>query len=266
MSKTRLDLLLAARGMVESRNLAQRIIMAGEVRVNGEIVDKPSAQVLESDLIVIKSQPPFVSRGGFKIEAGLLAFDLNQLNGRVCADVGASTGGFTDCLLQHGAKKVYSIDVGTGLLHWKLRNDPRVIVMEKTNARYLTELPEKIELVTIDASFISLKTLLPVVKNWLIMNGVIIALVKPQFEAGRELSARGKGVIRDPQIHLDVLKEIAIFSKKCDFEVKGIIPSPIIGPKGNREFLIYLSFPRSSEENDEMLLERVITHNGQLNL
>ena len=264
MRKTRLDLLIMAKGMVESRNLAQRIIMAGEVRVNGEIVDRPSAQVLESDLIVIKSQPLYVSRGGIKIEAGLIAFGLTQLNGRVCADVGASTGGFTDCLLQHGAKKVYSIDVGTGLLHWKLRNDPRVIVMEKTNARYLTELPEKIELATIDASFISLKTLLPVVKNWLMMNGVIIALVKPQFEAGRELSARGKGVIRDPQIHLDVLKEIAIFSKNCSFEVKGIIPSPIIGPKGNREFLLYLSYPQSSDENEKRLLERVIKNNDQL--
>ncbi len=266
MSKTRLDLLLTAKGMVESRNLAQRIIMAGEVRVNGEIVDKPSAQVLESDLIIIKSQPPFVSRGGSKIEAGLIAFGLIQLNGRVCADVGASTGGFTDCLLQHGAKRVYSIDVGTGLLHWKLRSNPRVIVMEKANARYILELPEKIELATIDASFISLKTLLPVVKNWLIMNGEIIALIKPQFEAGRELSARGKGVIRDPQIHLDVLEEIIIFSNNCAFEVKGIIPSPIIGPKGNREFLIHLSFPKFSDENIESLLERVIKNNDQLTL
>jgi 23S rRNA (cytidine1920-2'-O)/16S rRNA (cytidine1409-2'-O)-methyltransferase len=266
MSKIRLDLLLTAKGMVESRNLAQRIIMAGEVRVNGEIVDKPSVQVLESDLIIIKSQPPYVSRGGSKIVAGLVAFGLTQLNGRVCADVGASTGGFTDCLLQHGAKKVYSIDVGTGLLHWKLRNDPRVIVMEKCNARYILELPEKIELTTIDASFISLKTLLPVVKNWLIVNGAIIALIKPQFEAGRELSARGKGVIRDPQIHLDVLKEILKFSINCAFEVKGIIASPIIGPKGNREFLINLSYPKSSDENEKGLFKRVLTNNDQLNL
>ena len=147
MKKIRLDLLLTERRMVESRNLAQRIIMAGEVRVNGEILDKPSAQVLDSDEVIIKSQPRYVSRGGEKLDAGLLAFGLTQLNGKVCADVGASTGGFTDVLLQHGAKNVFSIDVGTGLLHWKLRNDPRVILMEKTNARFIPELPRKIGLV-----------------------------------------------------------------------------------------------------------------------
>ena len=266
MKKIRLDLLLTARGMVESRNLAQRIIMAGEVRVNGEIVDKPSAQVVESDEVIIKSHPRYVSRGGEKLDAGLLAFGLTQLNGKVCADVGASTGGFTDCLLQHGAKKVFTIDVGNGLLHWKLRNDPRVILMEKTNARFIQELPKKIELATIDASFISLKILLPVVKKWLINEGVIIALVKPQFEAGREISARGKGVIRDPKIHLQVLKEIILFSYDSGFEIKGIIASPIIGPKGNREFLIYLSYPRNSQEKEEMIFERMILNNDKLGL
>ena len=266
MKKIRLDLLLTERGMVESRNLAQRIIMAGEVRVNGEIVDKPSAQVVESDEVIIKSHPRYVSRGGEKLDAGLLAFGLTQLNGKVCADVGASTGGFTDCLLQHGAKNVFTIDVGMGLLHWKLRNDPRVILMEKTNARFIPELPRKIELATIDASFISLKTLLPVVKKWLINEGVIIALVKPQFEAGREISARGKGVIRDPNIHLQVLKEIILFAYDCGFEIKGIIASPVIGPKGNREFLIYLSYPRHSQDNREILFERMILNNDQLDL
>jgi 23S rRNA (cytidine1920-2'-O)/16S rRNA (cytidine1409-2'-O)-methyltransferase len=266
MKKTRLDLLLAERGMAESRNLAQRIIMAGEVRVNGEIVDKPSAQVLESDEVIIKSQPRYISRGGEKLDAGLIAFGFTQLNGKTCADVGASTGGFTDCLLQHGAKKVFTIDVGTGLLHWKLRKDSRVILMEKTNARFILELPEKIELATIDASFISLKTLLPVVKKWLINEGVIIALIKPQFEAGREISARGKGVIRDPKIHLQVLREIILFSNDCGFEIKGIIASPIIGPKGNREFLISLSYPQHSQEKGEMILERMILNNDQLGL
>ena len=266
MKKIRLDILLSERGMIESRNLAQRIIMAGKVRVNGEIVDKPSAQVLESDEIIIKSQPRYVSRGGDKLEAGLLTFGLTQINGKVCADVGASTGGFTDCLLQHGAKNVFAIDVGTGLLHWKLRNDPRVILMEKTNARFIAELPQKIELATIDASFISLKTLLPVVKKWMVNEGMIIALVKPQFEAGREISSRGKGVIRDQKIHLQVLKEITLFSYDSGFEIKGLIASPIIGPKGNREFLIYLSYPRHSQENGEIIFQRMILNNNQLGL
>jgi 23S rRNA (cytidine1920-2'-O)/16S rRNA (cytidine1409-2'-O)-methyltransferase len=266
MKQNRLDILLTERGMVETRNLAQRMIMAGEVRVNGEIVDRPSAQVWESDEVILQSQPRYVSRGGEKLDAGLLAFGLTQLDGKVCADVGASTGGFTDCLLQHGAKVVFAIDVGTGLLHWKLRNDPHVILMEKTNARFVRELPQKIELATIDASFISLKILIPVVKNWLIEEGLIIALIKPQFEAGREISARGKGVIRDPQVHLKVLKEIVLFTYDCGFEIIGILASPIIGPKGNREFLICLSFPRHSLENGEMIFERMILDNDQLGL
>ena len=266
MKKIRLDLLLTEKGMIESRNLAQRVIMAGEVRVNGEIADKPSAQVLESDEIIIKSLPRYVSRGGEKLDAALRAFGFAQINGKVCADVGASTGGFTDCLLQHGAKNVFAIDVGTGLLHWKLRNDPRVILMEKTNARFIPELPQKIELVTIDASFISLKTLIPVVKKWLMNGGVIIALIKPQFEAGREISAHGKGVIRDSQVHLKVLKEIILFAYDSDFEIKGIMASPINGPKGNREFLIYLSFPRHSQDNGEKIFERMILDNNQLGL
>jgi 23S rRNA (cytidine1920-2'-O)/16S rRNA (cytidine1409-2'-O)-methyltransferase len=221
---------------------------------------------LEGDDVIIKTQPRYVSRGGEKLDAGLIAFGLTQLYGKVCADVGASTGGFTDVLLQHGAKNVFSIDVGTGLLHWKLRNDPRVIIMEKTNARFILELPKKIELATIDASFISLKILLPVVKKWLINEGVIIALVKPQFEAGREISARGKGVIRDPKIHLQVLKEIISFSYDAGFEMKGIIASPIIGPKGNREFLVYLMYPRYSQENEETIFERMILNNDNLGL
>ncbi len=264
MQKIRLDVLMADKGMVESRNLAQRMIMAGEVRVNGEIVDKPSALVLENDEVIIKSQPRYVSRGGEKLEAGLVAFGLMQLDGKVCADVGASTGGFTDCLLKHGAKQVFAIDVGAGLIHWKLRNDSRVILMEKTNARFVPELSEKIDLATIDASFISLKTLLPVVKKWLIPEGVIIALIKPQFEAGREISARGKGVIRDPQIHLQVLKELIIFSNDCGFEIKGVIASPVIGPKGNREFLIYLSYPQHSQKNGERIFERIKLNNSRL--
>jgi 23S rRNA (cytidine1920-2'-O)/16S rRNA (cytidine1409-2'-O)-methyltransferase len=157
--------------------------------------------------------------------------------------VGVSTGGFTDCLLQHGANRIYAIDVGYGVLHWKIRNDSRVSVMEKTNARYVKELPEKIDLATIDASFISLKVLLPVVKNWLKPEGSIIALIKPQFEAGRKDTAKGGGVIRDRQIHRKVIDQILKFAQVEGFNIEGLILSPIIGPKGNSEFLVYLKIP-----------------------
>ena len=177
-------------------------------------------------------------------------------SGRVCADVGASTGGFTDCLLQHGAAKVYTIDVGKGILHWKLRSDPRVIVMEETNARYVESLPEPVSLVTIDASFISLKILLPVVKSWLPSpsasppfrrkwgetegEGDVIALIKPQFEAGRKESARHKGVIRDPAVHKAILLDVLAFAREQGFGVRGLLRSPVLGPKGNVEFLAWL--------------------------
>ena len=165
MPKTRLDLLLVERGLAESRALAQRLVMAGQVRVDGQVALKPSLSVDANARLSLEQPPPFVSRGGEKLEAALQAFDVSP-QGRTCADVGASTGGFTDCLLQHGAGRVYAIDVGQGILHWKLRQDGRVVVMEKTNARYLERLPEPVSLVTIDASFISLKILLPVVRGW----------------------------------------------------------------------------------------------------
>ncbi|MEW5938208.1 MAG: TlyA family RNA methyltransferase, partial [Chloroflexota bacterium] len=166
MPKTRLDLLLTERGLAESRTKAQALIMAGQVRVDGQTALKAGAQVSSDSALEVESGPRFVSRGGEKLEAALEAFSLD-VRGLVCADVGASTGGFTDCLLQRGAAKVYAIDVGKGILHWKLRNDPRVVVMEETNARFVESLPERVDLVTIDASFISLKVLLPVVKNWI---------------------------------------------------------------------------------------------------
>lgn len=182
--------------------------------------------------------------GGEKLEAALEAFGLMDLGGRVCVDVGASTGGFTDCLLQHGAEKVYAVDVGYGELHWKLRNDPRVVVMERTNARYVTGFPEPAAMVTVDASFISLRILLPVVRGWLEpQGGEVVALIKPQFEAGRAEVSRGDGVIQDPAIHRRVLLEILEFARDQGFAIRGLIRSPLKGPKGNIEFLVHLAFP-----------------------
>lgn len=241
MSKLRLDLLLVERGLAESRAKAQALIMAGQVRVAEQVILKPATAVPADSSVRVATGPRFVSRGGDKLEAALEAFDLD-VAGRVCADVGASTGGFTDCLLQRGAARVYAIDVGKGLLHWKLRNDARVVVMEQTNARHVAALPEPVSLVTMDASFISLKILLPVAGKWFASpdNGEVIALIKPQFEAGRKDVARGQGVIRDPVIHRQVLQEVLGFAQTHGFGVIGLIRSPILGPKGNAEFLARL--------------------------
>jgi 23S rRNA (cytidine1920-2'-O)/16S rRNA (cytidine1409-2'-O)-methyltransferase len=267
MPKKRLDSLMVERGLVESRALAQRLIMAGQVRVDGQLVLKPAASLLETAQIDIDQGPQFVSRGGDKLAAALAAFDLSPA-GCVCADVGASTGGFTDCLLQNGAARVYAIDVGKGILHWKLRQDPRVVVMEETNARYVESLPEDIQIVTVDASFISLRVLLPVIKGWFgipatdaVQSGLsttcygdIVALIKPQFEAGRAEAARGDGVIRDPEVHRQVLRSVLDFACQQGHFPQGLIRSPLLGPKGNVEFLAWLSIhqpdsaPVSTEE------------------
>jgi 23S rRNA (cytidine1920-2'-O)/16S rRNA (cytidine1409-2'-O)-methyltransferase len=230
MPKNRLDIVLVERGLVESRSLAQRLVMAGQVRVAGQVVFKPADKVEEQAEIAIDHGPRFVSRGGEKLEAALIAFGLDDLNGWVCADVGASTGGFTDCLLQHGAAQVFAIDVGYGILHWKIRQDPRVIVMERTNARHVLQLPKSPQFVTIDASFISLKILLPVVRGWFVENGQVVALIKPQFEAGRQDAARGEGVIRDPLVHQKVLHEVLEKAAGERFEIKGLIRSPLLEP------------------------------------
>ncbi|MGD2158759.1 MAG: TlyA family RNA methyltransferase [Anaerolineales bacterium] len=259
--KVRVDKLLFERGLAESRSQAQRLVMAGQVRADGQVVPKPSSRLPIGVKLSIDWGPRFVSRGGEKLEGVFETFDLN-VSGKICADVGASTGGFTDCLLQHGATKVYAIDVGQGILHWKLRNDPRVIVMEKTNARYLETLPETVDFITIDVSFISLKILLPVVKCWLpsppvfsspynnddpewrrSQLGEIVMLIKPQFEAGRRQVARGKGVVRDPEIHRRVLMDLLNFAISEGFEFKGLMRSPLLGPKGNKEFLVWFSYP-----------------------
>src|SRR5215207_4306692 len=210
MPKVRLDVLLVERGLAESRAKAQAMIMAGQVRVADQVTLKPATAIQPDSVLTVDLGPRFVSRGGEKLDAALEAFHVD-VTGFVCADVGASTGGFTDCLLQRGAAKVYAIDVGKGILHWNLRTDPRVVVMESTNARYVESLPEPVSLVTVDASFISVKILLPVIKEWSFVEqikGDIITLIKPQFEAGRKDVARGDGVIRDPEIHRQVLLDV----------------------------------------------------------
>lgn len=254
--KERLDVLVVERGLAESRAKAQRLIMAGQVRVEGEVILKPGTLIPVSASIEVVEGMRYVSRGGEKLEAALEGFDLTHLEGWVCADVGASTGGFTDCLLAHGAARVYAIDVGYGQLHWKLRQDPRVVVMERTNVRYLTTLPEQVDLVTIDVSFISLKLVLPTVKVWLKPEGKIIALIKPQFEAGPSESARGKGVIRDARVHHRVLEGVLAFAKTIGLTPQGLIRSPLLGPKGNVEFLTLLT--PSPEESTTSHLDSMI--------
>ena len=241
MNKKRLDVLLNEKGFAESRNQAQRLVIAGQVRVDGQVFLKPSSKVEINARIEVAGGPRFVSRGGEKLQAALDAFHIS-VDGKICADVGASTGGFSDCLLQAGAKKVYAIDVGYGVLHWKLRNDSRIVVMERTNARYVQNLPIHVNMVTIDASFISLKILLPVIKEWLLpAHGDVVVLIKPQFEAGRELVSRSEGVVRDPQIHRQVVSEILNYGQEQGFKAQGVIESPLRGPKGNVEFLAYFT-------------------------
>ncbi len=240
MAKFRLDVLLTEKGLVESRNRAQALIMAGKVRVDGQIITKPGAQISNEAEINIGQDLPYVSRGGIKLAAALDVFEIDP-SGTICADVGASTGGFTDVLLQRGAARVYAIDVGYGQLDWKLRQNERVVVMERTNARYLEMLPEPVNLVTIDASFISLKLILPVVKKWLAIPGLVVALVKPQFEAGRTQVGKG-GVVRDKTVHRQVLENTINYASEAELNVLGIILSPITGPAGNHEFLICLGW------------------------
>lgn len=233
--KIRVDMLLVERGLVESREKGKRLLMAGEVVVNGQLVDKPGTLVDSEAQIDLKAKPKFASRGGEKLEAALDLFHIN-VSDLVCADVGASTGGFTDCLLQRNVKKIYAIDVGEGILDWRLRGDPRVVVMENTNARYVESLPEPIRFATIDTSFISLKIILPAVKKWLTVDAEIVALIKPQFEAGKDRIGKG-GVVRDAEVHRQILEEILGFAPTISFYTHGLIRSPLLGPAGNVEFL-----------------------------
>ncbi len=249
----RLDVLLHELGLAESREQAKRLILAGEVLVDGLVVDKAAALVAPEATITIREPLPYVSRGGVKLAHALDAFAVD-VHGLVAADLGASTGGFTDCMLQRGAVRVYAIDVGYGQLHWRLRQDPRVVVMERVNARYLQSLPEQVDLVTIDASFISLRLLLPAAARVLAKGGRLIALIKPQFEAGQRLVGKG-GVVRKPEVHRLVLHRVIEDANATGWRLLGLTRSPITGPKGNVEFLMLLD--RSTEASSKSLEETI---------
>ncbi len=256
IQKLRLDVLLLDRGLAQSRSKAQALVMAGEVLIAGERALKPGMLISSDVDIELVAPLPYVSRGGYKLAAALKTFDLSVL-GKVCADVGACTGGFTDVLLQHDASRVYAIDVGYGQLDWRLRNDERVVIIERTNARYLEFLPEVIDFVSIDVSFISLRLILPVVRNWMRPGGEIVTLIKPQFEAGRNQVGKG-GVVRDPAIHLRVLEELLEWAKQHKFYLQGLIRSPIKGSSGNIEFLAWLNADADSRLDLQTAIDKVI--------
>ena len=240
--KKRLDVLLTERGYAENRTKAQAIIMSGLVYVNGQKADKPGVSYEESiDIEVRTGACPYVSRGGLKLEKALRDFGVDP-TGYVCSDSGASTGGFTDCLLQQGASKVFAIDVGYGQLDWKIRSDPRVVVMERTNVRYVTpeQLGEPLDLSVVDVSFISLKIVLPVIKTFLKSTGQVLCLIKPQFEAGKDKVGK-KGVVRDPETHKEVLDNFVQLANELEFKILGLTFSPVKGPEGNIEFLGHLT-------------------------
>lgn len=241
MKKVRLDQLLYDLGYTESRERAKTTIMSGLVFVNGQRADKPGTPVSPEAKIEVRGEAiPFVSRGGFKLDKALKVFPI-EVSGKICIDCGASTGGFTDVLLQHGAAKVYSVDVGYGQLAWKLRTDERVVNLERTNLRYITkeQIPEPIELAVMDVSFISIKLVLPAVKQLLVPGADIVCLIKPQFEAGREEVGK-KGVVRDGTVHCQVIHSILDFAPGIGFSVMGLDYSPIKGPEGNIEYICHL--------------------------
>lgn len=240
--KERLDVLLVSLGLAESRAKAQATIMAGEVYVNGQKADKSGMEVdITANVEVRGSACPYVSRGGLKLEKALKNFGVDP-TGYVCSDSGASTGGFTDCLLQQGASKVFAIDVGYGQLAWKIRNDPRVVVMERTNIRYVTpeDLGEPLDLSVVDVSFISLKIVLPAIQKLLKPTGQVLCLIKPQFEAGKENVGK-KGVVRDPAVHAQVLRDFTALAASLNLTIRNLTFSPVKGPEGNIEFLAHLS-------------------------
>ncbi len=239
--KKRLDVLVYENGYVQSREKAKAVIMAGLVYVDNQKADKPGVSYPENVKLEVRGGTPrYVSRGGLKLEKAVNTFGI-LLDGKITMDIGASTGGFTDCMLQNGAVKVYSVDVGYGQLDWKLRNDKRVVNLERTNIRYITkeQVPDKIDFFSVDVSFISLKLVLPVARNLMNENACAVCLIKPQFEAGRENVGK-KGVVRDPKVHCDVVQSIVEFCLDSGFDVLGLDYSPIKGPEGNIEYLIYL--------------------------
>lgn len=238
--KKRLDVLMFEKGLVSSREKAKALIMAGSVFVNNEKAYKPGETVNEDAAIRIKEELPFVSRGGLKLDKGIKVFNIN-LKDKICIDVGASTGGFTDCMLINGAKKVYSVDVGYGQLDWKLRQNEKVVVLERTNARYLSEkeIPEPVDFISADVAFISLNTALSTAFSFLKDDGEAMVLIKPQFEAGREFVGK-KGVVRDEKVHRDVIVKVCTQMKEKGMKILGIDFSPIKGPEGNIEYLLYM--------------------------
>lgn len=256
VTRKRLDLILVERELADSRQQAQSLIMAGQVMVDGWVVDKPGTRVPQEADIALQATRPYVSRGGLKLEAALDRFAI-EVAGVIAADVGASTGGFTDCLLQRGAYKVYAIDVGYGQLAWRLRNDPRVVVMERVNVRYLKGLPEPVDLATVDVSFISLELVLPAVVGFLKPDGDIVALIKPQFEAGRKQIGKG-GVVKDPAVHRAVLRKVLLWAEGHGLRVHGLMTSPLKGPAGNVEFLVH--FARQGAGDNRLDIETVINH------
>ncbi len=242
--RDRIDTQLVARGLAESREKAKRFILAGAVRVNGQLAHKPSDLVAEDAVLLVEAAEKYASRGGFKLEAALDAFSIS-CRGLVCADLGASTGGFTDCLLQRDAARVHAVDVGKGQLDWRLRRDPRVVVHDGVNVRNLTvaTLGESVDLATIDVSFISLTKVLPAAVAVLQAGGTLVALIKPQFEAGKKLVKKG-GVVRDSRVHEAVTKMIQDFATETlGLTLRGVTASPLLGPAGNKEFLIVLRKP-----------------------
>jgi 23S rRNA (cytidine1920-2'-O)/16S rRNA (cytidine1409-2'-O)-methyltransferase len=268
MAKKRLDVLVTERGLAPSREKAKLIIMAGEVFVDGQREDKAGMTFPETAEITLKQSKkelfPFVSRGGLKLDKAVKAFRID-LSGRVCMDVGASTGGFTDCMLQNGAVKVYSVDVGRGQLDWKLREDPRVTVMEKTNIRYVTpeDIEERPSFVSIDVSFISLTKVLPPVKDLMEAEGELVCLIKPQFEAGREKVGK-KGVVRDPKVHEEVIREVVTFASAIGLVPKELEFSPIKGPEGNIEYLVHLLKREAPEASAEEREDQVSEISGEV--
>jgi 23S rRNA (cytidine1920-2'-O)/16S rRNA (cytidine1409-2'-O)-methyltransferase len=238
--KRRIDQLLVERGLADSREKAQALLLAGSVRVNGQRVDKPGHSIADDSAIEVAERLRFVGRGGMKLEAALAHWHLD-VTGAICMDVGASTGGFTDCVLQHGAARVYAFDAGTAQLDWRLRNDARVVVREGFNARYLTpnDVPEPIDLIVCDVSFISVTLILPVLPPLLRENGAMVVLIKPQFEVGRDQVGKG-GIVRDPALHAEVCERIGRAVNALGFKT-AVIESPILGAEGNREFLLYAS-------------------------
>ena len=259
MQKKRLDVILFEKGLVQSRERAKSLIMSGVVFVNDERVDKAGATIFEDAKIEIKGNTlNYVSRGGLKLEKAMELFPIT-LEGKTCMDIGASTGGFTDCMLQNGAVKVYAVDVGYGQLAWKLRCDERVVNLERTNVRYLTheQVSDPVDFISIDVSFISLKLVLPVARDFLTDDGELVCLIKPQFEAGRENVGK-KGVVRDKNVHTDVVEGIISFALELEFNVKGLTFSPVKGPEGNIEYLLYLKKGSGINEIDEDASKKIV--------